>query len=168
MKTTFKVQLNESEFRKIVKEELYIESVRQKLLAEGYEPEVIEELLGGALKNLAGQAWGGAKKMAGQAGKAVSDTAKEVGQQAKSAAGEVGKKAKEAKGKVVSAFQEQYRNALKNDLQKVTETLGKKYLNDKVLNRAGLNPESVRGAFDAAREMFWDTFIENLDPNMHQ
>jgi len=165
MKTDIQVELNENEFRQLVKEELVRESVREMLLKEGFSPEVVEQTLNELgwrdLKALVNTVGGSAKKAKDALVRKAGDLSDEALEQASaaidsiaSAGGEVvdaGKKVKqdvtdkygEEKAKVNKAFQANYRKSFTADIEKTFENISKKYFNDKVLAKAGYDEDEM-------------------------
>lgn len=149
MKTNLKVTLNESEFRKIVKEELVRESIRRRLINEGYESEIVEEIL--QLDEFGLRDIKAAFKLAGgSAEKAKDIIAKKAGnlsaaakEKVSGAIDSMAKKAGNVKSSVSSAFQEQYKKSFASDVDNVFNKLEQKYFNDRVLSKAGYDESDV-------------------------
>jgi hypothetical protein len=139
-----KVKLTESEFRKLVKEELLKEAAYRKLIKAGYDPTVANEIL--RLKNEG--LWDDVKN-AFRTGQAAVGTAKDTATNIVKAAG--------------GNFTERYRKALAGDVQKAFKALQNKYGSEKVLNKAGLDKAVIDKLFEKSLSVLLYGVEEEVD-----
>ena len=131
MQASVKFKLNETEFRKIVNEELKKELIRDVIISEGYEPEVADEIV--HLKT-----------------EGIWDTAKDIYRTGKAAVGAATDAVKNTLGASSSGFKEKYRQALATDVQKAFQSLHDKYSDEKILSKAGLDKQVIDDLFKKA------------------